>query len=142
MKRLIAVVAVAALGGCAVAPPGPANYGSRVSQQPSDPRQWHVVSVTPVQRSDTAMASTASDAGTPSAPVTTRPTEYTSEPIVVRQPMYVQQPVYVAPPLYVEQPYYYAPYSPALTLGLGVLIGSAWHHGRGYGGWRGGYRHR
>ena len=44
MKTLIALAAVAALTGCAVAP-APAYYASAPV---SDPYQWHTVSVTPV----------------------------------------------------------------------------------------------
>lgn len=46
MKTLLAVVALAALGGCAVAPPA---YYTRV-QAPVDPYQWHTVSSEPSYR--------------------------------------------------------------------------------------------
>jgi uncharacterized lipoprotein YmbA len=39
MKKLLLVIAAAALGGCAVAPPGPAYYGSRPVGQ-TDPNGW------------------------------------------------------------------------------------------------------
>lgn len=121
MKRLLAVLALAALGGCAVAPPGPAYYASRAPQQPFDPYQWHVVSSTPSQ------------AGYASAPVYT----YSS------QPVYAPQTVYVTQPVYAPQPYYYAPqpyyYTPPVTIGLDFMFGWGGHR---HGGWGHGHRGR
>ena len=37
MKTLLAVISMAALGGCVVAPPGPAYYGTRAPQAAYDP---------------------------------------------------------------------------------------------------------
>jgi hypothetical protein len=48
MTKFAIILVAAALGGCAVAPPGPPNYGTRAYTQSGDPSQWHVVSVTPV----------------------------------------------------------------------------------------------
>ena len=46
MKKFLPLIVLAALGGCAVAPP--ASYGVRVPVAAGDPSQWRVVSVTPV----------------------------------------------------------------------------------------------
>lgn len=115
MKSLLTVVSLVALAGCVVAPPAPANYGTRVVQAPYDPYQWHVVPSEP-------------------APPPSR-VEYTSEPAPV---VYAPQTVYAPQPVYVQpyySPYYYSPYAyePALTFGLGVILGRAW-----YDGWHGG----
>lgn len=128
MKRLLAVLSVAALGGCAVAPPGPAYYASRAPQQAFDPYQWHVVSSTPV---GATLVSSASQVSYSSAPVYT----YSS------QPVYAPQTVYVTQPVYAPQPYYY---TPPVTIGLDFMFG--WggrrHGGWGHGGWGHGYRGR
>jgi hypothetical protein len=121
MKTLLAVVAMAALGGCAVAPPA---YYTRV-QAPVDPYQWHTVSSEPSGRVE---YSSEVYAPAPQARVV-----YTTEPV------YAQAPVYVSQPVYVQQPYYY---DPAITFGLGLVVGN-WCCGRHWGGYRHGYyRHR
>ena len=111
MKSLLAVVSLAALGGCVVAPPGPAYYGTRAAE-PFDPYQWHTVSPQPASR-----------------------VTYTSEPVYVTRtyaPVYVQQPVYVPQPYY--QPYYYPP----VSIGLDFMFGFGGRHGgRGRGHYRG-----
>ena len=116
MKSLLAVVSLAALGGCVVAPPGPAYYGSRPAE-PFDPYQWHTVSSQPTSRSRV---------------------EYTSEP-VYSQRTYVPAPMYVQQPVYVPQPYYYPPVSIGLDFVFGWRGGR--HGGHGHGG-RGHYRGR
>jgi hypothetical protein len=117
MKTLLAVISLAALGGCVVAPPGPAYYGSRAPQGAYNPYEWHTVSSEPVQ----------------SGRVMSAPrVEYTNEPVYVQQqPVYIQQPVYVPAPVYAPQPYYY---NPPVSIGLDFMFG----FGR-YGGHRGGW---
>ncbi|MET3134385.1 hypothetical protein AAKU55_004681 [Oxalobacteraceae bacterium GrIS 1.11] len=115
MKNLLMVMALAALGGCVVALPGPAYYGSRAPAY--DPYQWHVVSAEP-------------------APVYASRVEYSNEPVYATQPVYVQQPVYMGAPMYAPQPYYYGP---PVTIGLDFMFGG-WY-GRGHG-WGHGYRGR
>ena len=109
MKTLLAVISMAALGGCAVAPPGPAYYGTRAPQAAYDPYEWHTVSSEPVQTSRVI-----------SAPRV----EYTSEP------------VYVPAPVYAPQPYYY---TPPVSIGLDFMFGFGRSGGyRGHrGGWGG-----
>ena len=122
MKSLFLLIPLAAaLTGCVVAPPAPANYGTRAAP---DPYAWHTVSVTPVQRN--------ADGSLPAAQTTSEPvtTVYRSQPVYVDQPVYVQQPVYVA------DPYYYAP---PLAFGLGFVFGNYWHGGHYY---RGGHPRR
>lgn len=115
MKSLLAVVSLAALGGCVVAPPGPAYYGSR-SAEPFDPYQWHTVSSQPTSGSRV---------------------EYTSEP-VYSQRSYVPAPVYVQQPVYVAQPYYQPYYYPPVSIGLDFMFGWGGRHGgRGRGHYRG-----
>jgi hypothetical protein len=113
MKTILAVLALAALGGCAVAPAGPAYYSSA---QPADPYQWHTVGP--------AYA----------------PREYSGEPVYAPAPVYAQQPVYGAPvyaaPVYAPPAYYYPP----VTIGLDFMFGN-WCCGHRWGG-RGHYRHR
>ena len=106
MKTLLAVISLAALGGCAVAPPGPAYYGSRAPHGAYNPYEWHTVSSTPVQSSRV---------------------EYTNEPV------YVQQPVYVPAPVYAPQPYYY---NPPVSIGLDFMFGFGRYGGHrgGWGG--------
>jgi hypothetical protein len=115
MKTLLAVISLAALGGCAVAP-APAYYASR----PVDPYQWHVVSSEPVQSGQ--------------ATYPTR-TEYTSTPIYTTEPVYVAQPVYVPAPVYAPQPAYYYP-----PVSIDLMFGGWWGggHRRG-GGWGAGF---
>lgn len=117
MKTLLIILSVAALGGCAVVPPGPPAYGNRVAP-PADPRQWHVVSVTPV----------APGTGQRLASSTGSSVQYSSEPIVRTAPLYVPQPVYVPQPLYAPSPYYYPPVSIGLDFGFGRSWGG---HRRG-----------
>ncbi|HAT31466.1 MAG TPA: hypothetical protein DCW29_11625 [Janthinobacterium sp.] len=115
MKSLSVLISLAALGGCAVAPPGPAYYGSRVAQASYDPYQWHVVSSEPV---------------------------YAPQPAYTSQPVYATQPVYAAQRVYVQQPAYYAQpayYYPQVTIGLDFMFGRRWGGG-GHRGWgRGNY---
>lgn len=119
MKTILAVLALAALGGCAVAPPAPVYYGGRAA--PVDPYQWHTVAVEP--------------AGVSRG-------EYSSEPVYAPAPVYVPQPVYAAP-VYAA-PVYAAPapsyYYPPVTIGLDFVFGN-WCCGHRWGG-RGSYRHR
>ena len=111
MKTLLAVIATAALAGCVVAPT-PRYYAA--APQPSDPYQWHTVPSEPAPSADS----------------------YPTRSYSSYEPVYTAAPVYVAPPVYQPyyQPYYY---EPALTFGLGVLIGNSW--GRGWHG--GGHRY-
>lgn len=136
MKTIIAALTLTALAGCVVAPPAPANYGTRLAPQ-GDPSQWQVVSVTPVP------LGTGARAGSDQATTTTAP-QYSSAPVAtqVYTPVYVQQPVYVPAPVYVQDPYYYYP---PVSLSLGFVFGrGGWGgHGRGWGGARvGGGWHR
>ncbi len=109
-KTLLALMAVAALAGCVVAPTP--RYYTAAPQQPYDPYQWHTVP------SEPAPAANA----------------YPARSYSSYEPVYAAPPVYVAPPVYQPyyQPYYY---EPALTFGLGVLIGNSWGRGS-YGGHR------
>lgn len=139
MKKLFALVAAAALGGCAVAPPGPAYYGSRGVGQ-TDPAGWQVVSVTPVAPGTGARAADTGDAGK----VTTSDVQYASSPTYVAAPtpVYAAAPVYYPAPVYASpylyDPYWYAP----VSIGLGFNFGGGWGHRGGWGGGRGGFRHR
>lgn len=112
MKKYLSLLVLAALGGCAVAPPAP-----RVAAQGGDPSQWRVVSVTPVAPGTGARV--AADNGGRST------VEYSSVPTVVYQPV----PVYVDP-----QPVYTVP---PVTLSLGFVFGRhfGWggRHFRGHG---------
>lgn len=134
MKTIIATLALGALAGCVVAPPAPANYGTRLAPQ-GDPSQWQVVSVTPVPLGTGARAG--------SDQTTTSRVEYSSAPVAtqVYTPVYVQQPVYVPAPVYVQDPYYYYP---PVSLSLGFVFGHGWGGGRGWGGrgYGGGHWHR
>jgi len=146
MKKLLLIIAAAALGGCAVAPPGPAYYGSRPVGQ-TDPNGWQVVSVTPVAPGTGARAAASGDAGavtTSAAPVVVE-----SGPAYAAAPVYVPSPVYVPAPVYAPSPYLYNPYwYPPVSIGLGFSFGNSWGHRGGWGGhrggWggRGGFRHR
>jgi hypothetical protein len=121
MKTLLAVVSLAVLGGCAVAP-APAYY--TVRQPVGDPHEWHVVSSAPVQAQATTYAA---------------PQQYAAAP-VYSSPVYVQDPVYVTSPVYVQQPYYYPPVSIGLDFGFGGwCCRGGWGHGGGWG--RGGWGH-
>ena len=109
MKSLLAVVSLVALGGCVVAPPGPAYYGSR-SAEPFDPYQWHTVSSEPV---------------------------YAPQRSYGNAPVYVQQPVYLPQPVYAPQPYFYTPpVTIGLDFMFGWRGGrhGGRHHGHGHGG--------
>lgn len=112
MKKIVAVVALAALGGCAVYQPGPSNYVGATDT--FDPYQWHTVSEQPVH-----------------AP------RYRAAPAYAQpwQPYYAPQPSYHAPrPYYAPQPYYAYP---PVTIGLDFMFrGGSGHRGRG------GYGHR
>jgi len=137
MKKLLLIIAAAALGGCAVAPPGPAYYGSRAVGQ-TDPNGWQVVSVTPVAPGTGAQATASGQAGT----VTTAPApvQYAAGPVYTTTPVYVPTPVY-APSPYLYDPYWYPP----ISIGLGFNFGHSWGHrgwGRGGFGGRGGFHHR
>jgi len=129
MKSLIVITSLAVLGGCAVAPSGPAYYAGAV---PLDRSQWHVVSVTPVPPGTGARIAASSGNGAA--------VEYSSAP-VVSQPLYLAQPVYVQPPLYQPQPSYYYP---PVSIGLDFVFGRHWHGGHRGGGRRhwDGHRHR
>jgi hypothetical protein len=133
MKTFLTIISLAALGGCAVAPPGPPNYGSRLPE-PSDPSQWHVVSVTPVPAGTGQRLAASAGAGSS--------VQYSSEPIVTSQPVYVPQPVYIPQPVYVPQPIYQPDpyyYYPPISIGLGFNFGRGWggHHEGGRHGWGG-----
>ena len=125
MKKIIlAVAALAALGGCAVQQP---YYASRPVV--SDPYQWHTVSMAPSDR-----AGGASSGGN---------VQYTNEDaprVVYSEPVY-GAPVYAPPVYYAPAPaYYYPPVSIGLDFGFGGWCcrgGGGW----GRGGWgRGGHR--
>jgi hypothetical protein len=109
MKNLLIMISLAALAGCVVAPPAP-YYATRAPEQRFDPYQWHTV---------------------PSQPSRV---EYTSEPVYTQEPVYASRPVYAAQPVYAPQPYYY--FDPAITFGLGLIIGNSWRGGRGHHGRR------
>lgn len=134
MKKLLLIFAAAALGGCAVAPPGPAYYGSRAVGQ-TDPAGWQVVSVTPVAPGTGARASASGEAGT----VTSSTVQYAAAPVYAATPVYVPTPVY-APSPYLYDPYWYPP----VSIGLGFSFGNSWGHrgGWGRGGGRGGFHRR
>lgn len=117
MKIILALAALAALGGCAVQP---AYY-----PQPVNPYAWHTVSTTPVQRVDGSVVASGDT------------TEAQPRVVYTTEPVYVTQPVYAAAPAY---------YYPPVTLGFDFVFGNWGHrgYGRGWGyGGRGGYgRHR
>ena len=135
MKKLIFVFAsLAALAGCAVPGPGPANYGTRGYAQSNDPNGWQVVSVTPVplgtgERARDAGVVTSSEVATNPAPVVAGRQVYGAP--VYGAPVY-GAPVYVAAPVYAPSPYWYPPES----IGLGFSFGHSWggggHHHGGY----------
>ncbi|CUI09280.1 hypothetical protein LXA47_22670 [Massilia sp. P8910] len=126
MKNLLLIGALAALGGCATYPASP-RYA-----QPSDPSQWHVVSVTPVAPGTGERVAAASPTGSR--------IEYSSRPVTVVERVYVPQPVYVPAPVYIEEPAYYYP---PVTLSLGFGFGHYWGHGgRGSAYVGRGWRHR
>lgn len=115
MKTLLAIVSLAVLGGCAVAP-APGYYAVR--QPVVDPHEWHTVSSEPIQGQATYAA----------------PQQYAAAP-VYSAPVYVQDPVYVASPVYVQSPYYYPPVSIGLDFGFGCCRGGWGRGGWGRGGW-------
>jgi hypothetical protein len=112
MKKIVAVVALATLGGCAVYPPGPPNVIGRSGAASFDPYQWHTVAVEPAY-----------------AP------RYSAAPTYYAQPAY-SQPTYYQP-MYAPQPYYAYP---PVTIGLDFMFGGWYgsrHGGRGGHGYRG-----
>ena len=131
MKNIILIAALAALGGCAVAPSNQGYYGGAGAgyarngyPQSGDPSQWRVVSVTPVPRGTAERVYSQNGNGST--------VQYSSEPVYGSQPVYVQQPVYVPQPLYVPEPAYVYP---PVSLSLGFMFGRSW-------GWGGGHGHR
>jgi hypothetical protein len=113
MKKIVAVVALATLGGCAVYQPGPPNYIGRADAGSFDPYQWHTVDVEPVQ-----------------APRYNPAPTYYAQPVVP----YYSQPTYFQP-MYAPQPYYSYP---PVTIGLDFMFrGGSGHRGRGHHGGRG-----
>lgn len=129
MKTLLVILSAAALGGCAVPPPGPANYGTRLPP-PADPSQWHVVSVTPVPPGTGERVAASSGTGSS--------VQYSYEP--APRTVYAPQPAYVAPPVYGAP--YYAPapsyYYPPVSIGLDLMFGRSWGGGKhGHRGHRG-----
>jgi hypothetical protein len=134
MTKFAIILAAAALGGCAVAPPGPANYGTRAYAPPADPSQWHVVSVTPVAPGTGAHATESGSS-----------VEYSAAPSYSDAPApsysYAPAPVYVAPPLYAPAPVYQPNYwYPPISIGLGLNFSRGWGHHRGHSGGHRGYR--
>lgn len=113
MKSLLVIAVLAALGGCAVAPP--VRYA-----QPADPSQWRVVSVTPVPAGTGARVAASSSDG--------RPVEYSSVPLA-SAPVYVPAPIIVEQPVYYPEPTYYWP---PVSLSLGFVFGRHWGGGRGH----------
>jgi hypothetical protein len=113
MKKIVAVVALATLGGCAVYQPGPANYIGRTDAAAFDPYQWHTVEAEPAQVS-----------------------RYRAAPTYYAQPYYAPQPSYYAPQYYAPQPYYRYP---PVTIGLDFMFRGG-HGYRGRGGHGRGYR--
>jgi hypothetical protein len=129
MKKFAIVVVLAALAGCAAPPPGPAYYGTRAYAQPTDPSQWHVVSVTPVPAGTGARVAASGQSTTTIEPYASTTTVVTP-PVYVAQPVYVPPPVYAPAPVYVDPyPYWYAPFSIGLDFSWGH-----WHGGHGWGG--------
>src|SRR5471030_1059072 len=123
MKRLLILVAMAALAGCAVAP-APMYY-TPVAQN-YDPHQWHTVPA-----DQPVMVAAAPQQYAPQQYVSQPGVTYTTEPVYA--PVYAS-PVYVTGPAY--QPYYYPP----VSIGLDFGFGGGWCCRGGWG--RGGYRHR
>jgi len=148
MKKLIVILSLIGLAGCA-APPGPPNYGTRAYTQSADPAGWHVVSVTPVPVGTGAAQAAHAEVGAvnevapdvvqpaPAAPAQVAGQVSTSQPVYVQQPIYVQQPVYVPAPIYAPAPVY-SPYAwwPPISIGLGFSW-SHWSGGHGHGGGHG-----
>ncbi|MES2261339.1 MAG: hypothetical protein V4724_22710 [Pseudomonadota bacterium] len=116
-KSISVVVALAALGGCAVVPANQAYYGART--QVVNPYEWHTVSTVPVQRGSGGQR-----------------VEYTTEAVPQQPPVaYVSEPVYVGAPVYVAQPAYYYP---PVSIGFDFVFGNWGHrYGGGRGRWRG-----
>jgi hypothetical protein len=143
MTKFAIILAAAALGGCAVAPPGPPNYGTRAYAQPADSSEWRTVSVTPVAPGTGARAaasgSTVEYSDAPSYSYAPAPT-YAPAPVYVAPPVYAPAPVYLAPPLYAPAPIYQPNYwYPPISIGLGFNFSRGWGgHRGGWGGHRGG----
>ena len=83
MKKIVAVVALATLGGCAVYQPGPPNYIGRADAASFDPYQWHTVEAEPVYAPRYNAA----------------PTYYAQPTYYAPQAVYAPQPYYVNPPV-------------------------------------------
>jgi hypothetical protein len=113
-RSLVVVLSGAALAGCAVPPPAPAYYQTRL-QAPVDPYQWHVVSVEPVRRDAQGRI-----VETPS-PI------YQSQPVYGAQPVYAPQPVYAYPAPYPAYPRYYNPIPISIGLNFGFIRHSHRH---------------
>ncbi|MES2740165.1 MAG: hypothetical protein V4754_04360 [Pseudomonadota bacterium] len=123
LVRLLIVISLAALGGCAVVPPAPVYY-NQTSPAAYDPYQWHVVSVEPVQ--------------SPSRPSRV---VYTTEPVYAPAPVYGPQPVYIQPG-YMAQPYAQSYYgAPPVSIGLDFVFGFGGRRGWGGRGYYGGHGH-
>jgi hypothetical protein len=133
MKTIVAVIALAALTGCATQQPG--YYATRVQ----DPYQWHTVSVSPSDRPAGSPATYTTEVAPASRVV------YATEPAyaTTSTTTYVAQPVYYAPAPVYYQPapsYYYPPVSIGLDFSFGRwCCGSRWG---GRGGYHGGGYHR
>lgn len=80
MKTIIAVIALATLGGCAVYQPGPPNYGGRADT--FDPYQWHTVPEQPVYAPRYN-----------AAPMYRQPSYYAPRSYYAPQPYYTYPPV-------------------------------------------------
>ncbi|MES2318307.1 MAG: hypothetical protein V4631_12530 [Pseudomonadota bacterium] len=113
MKNLLSAALLCALAGCASAP-------STSYQQPRDPSQWRVVSVTPVPNGTAARIAATSPTG--------KAEEFTSTPVSAMPPAYAVRPAPLYSSPYVQGPAYYRP---PVTLGLGFMFG---RHGHGGGG--------
>lgn len=129
---IVAVLAVAALSGCATQQPAYYSTATRVQ----DPYQWHTVSVQPSDRVVAGGPNTVYT--TEELPVASSRVTYTTEPAYTTT--YVTQaPVYYAP-----APVYYAPapayYYPPVSIGLDFSFGrwccGGHYRGRGWGGRR------
>lgn len=141
MKTLLAILSLAALAGCATQQPGPPNYGTRAYAPPSDPHDWHVVSVTPVNLApDAPRPANVTVEAMPATPVPApdnRITYSSRAPVIVNPPVYVPAPVYYPAPAYYPAPVYTDPWYVPFSWSLGLSFGSGW--GRHHGGsrWRG-----
>ncbi|QYF93296.1 DUF3300 domain-containing protein [Massilia sp. PAMC28688] len=119
--KLLTLAFCLALAGCAATPPG-----SHTSHAPRDPRQWRVVSVTPVPAGTAARVAATSPDG--------KAVEYSYNPAPFHPPpaVYTPRPVYSPGPYYPEPAYYWPP----VHLSLGFVFGHHWSRGRMRGGWR------